>query len=256
MQEFTQSALQRLDEIADRHGVSRDAVATLLRAIAQGGGGMAQFSHPELGGMGQWSPGGMIMVGDMFNQGLKHRVDSLCNEVAGLLREMNPFVPRPIGSGDQGLGGTWWPAELGSPSSSGGQNDMRYAYFPGARRLAVQIAGNLSLYDTGRYQIFGVSQQQDTDQSLTFASDWGTVRLGDLVPLDVHGASFQPPVIQRPPAPQSSIPHAPEPRHVASPTTDGTNPLAMIEQLDALRQKGILTDEEFATKKAELLSRI
>ena len=29
-----------------------------------------------------------------------------------------------------------------------------------------------------------------------------------------------------------------------------------IEQLAALRQKGILTDEEFAAKKAELLSRL
>jgi hypothetical protein len=28
----------------------------------------------------------MIMVGDMFNQGLKYRVDALCSELAGLLR--------------------------------------------------------------------------------------------------------------------------------------------------------------------------
>ena len=27
----------------------------------------------------------MIMIGDMFNQGLKHRVDALCNELAGFL---------------------------------------------------------------------------------------------------------------------------------------------------------------------------
>jgi hypothetical protein len=252
MQEFTQAALQRMDDIANRNGVSRDAVATLLRAVANGGGGMAQFSHPELGGMGQWSQGGMIMVGDMFNQGLKHRVDSLCNEVAGLLREMNPFVARPVGTDGQGFGGNWWPAELGSPSSSGGQNDMRYAYFPGARRLAVQFGGILRLYDTGRYQILGVSQQQGTDRSLTFSSDWGTVRLGDLVQLDAHGAPLQQPPLS-PPAPAS---HAPEPHHAAPPPANGGNPLAMIEQLAALRQKGILTDEEFTAKKAELLSRL
>ena len=95
MQELTQTARQRVDDIAARNGVSQDAVATLLRAVSNGGGGMAQFSHPELGGMGQWSQGGMIMVGDMFNNGLKYRVDSLCNELANLLREMNPFVPPP-----------------------------------------------------------------------------------------------------------------------------------------------------------------
>jgi len=58
----------------------------LLGALEQGNGRQAQFNHPDLGGMGQWSQGGMIMVGDMFNQGLKYRVDALCNELAGLLR--------------------------------------------------------------------------------------------------------------------------------------------------------------------------
>ena len=28
----------------------------------------------------------MITIGDMFNQGLKHRVDSLCRDIANLLR--------------------------------------------------------------------------------------------------------------------------------------------------------------------------
>ena len=50
---------------------AQDAVATLLRAVLDAAACMAQFSHPELGGMGQWSQGGMIMIGDMFNNGLK-----------------------------------------------------------------------------------------------------------------------------------------------------------------------------------------
>jgi hypothetical protein len=41
---------------------------------------MAQFSHPEFGGSGQWMRGGMSMIGDMFNSGLKSRVDSLLFE--------------------------------------------------------------------------------------------------------------------------------------------------------------------------------
>jgi hypothetical protein len=36
----------------------------------------------------------------------------------------------------------------------------------------------------------------------------------------------------------------------------GGDPLAMIERLAALRSQGILTDEEFAAKKAELLARL
>ena len=85
MQDLTPEGLRILEDVARRHAVSLDAVVTLLRALMEGNGSQAQFNHPDLGGMGQWSQGGMIMVGDMFNQGLKHRVDTLCSELARLL---------------------------------------------------------------------------------------------------------------------------------------------------------------------------
>jgi hypothetical protein len=44
-------------EIARRHGLSREAVLALVFAIHAGGGTMAQFSIPELGGSGQWMKG-------------------------------------------------------------------------------------------------------------------------------------------------------------------------------------------------------
>src|SRR5271163_4397468 len=91
MREFTPEGLQKIEELAHRHGVSRDAVLTIYNAITDGYGTQAQFSHPDLGGMGQWSQGGMIMIGDMFNQRLKYRVDALCNELAGILRSQ-PLV--------------------------------------------------------------------------------------------------------------------------------------------------------------------
>src|SRR3954464_5367669 len=86
MQELTPEGQRTLQGIAERHGVSTDAALTLLRALVAGRGGMAQFDHPELGGMGQWSQGGMTMVGDMFNHGLRARVDALCTELANLMR--------------------------------------------------------------------------------------------------------------------------------------------------------------------------
>ena len=67
--------------VAIRHSVSQDAVRTILRALRSGGGTMAQFSHPDFGGMSQWSPG-MTMVGDMFNSGLKSKLDAVCTELA------------------------------------------------------------------------------------------------------------------------------------------------------------------------------
>src|SRR3954469_23412052 len=147
MQDLTPEGRRAIESIAQRHGVSTDAVLTLLHALRAGNGAMAQFSHPDLGGMGQWSQGGMTMVGDMFNQGLRARVDALCTELASLLRtEPLIVVPAPSRSQSQsqasasssaslfvsGAGaaaGAWWPTELGSPSSAGAQNDLRYAVF-------------------------------------------------------------------------------------------------------------------------------
>src|SRR3954470_15139868 len=198
MQELTPEGQRTLQGIAERHGVSTDAALTLLRALVAGRGGMAQFNHPELGGMGQWSQGGMTMVGDMFNQALRARVDALCTELASLLRtEPSIVVAAPSQSQSQsqagvstsaslfvsGAGaaaGAWWPTELGNPSSAGAQNDLRYAVFPATRRLAIERGGRVTVYDTGDHMISGVSQQQSGDQSLTFTSQRGLVRLADL----------------------------------------------------------------------------
>ena len=86
MRELSSDGHKIVDDLALRYGVGSDAVAALLRALERGNGAQAQFNHPDLGGMGQWSQGGMIMIGDMFNQGLKHRVDALCREIANLVR--------------------------------------------------------------------------------------------------------------------------------------------------------------------------
>src|SRR3954451_17211577 len=96
MQDLTPEGRRTIESVAQRHGVSTDAVLTLLQALQAGNGAMAQFSHPELGGMGQWSQGGMTMVGDMFNQGLRARVDALCTELAGLLRAQPGLMAAPV----------------------------------------------------------------------------------------------------------------------------------------------------------------
>ena len=52
----------------------------------------------------------------------------------------------------------WWPQELGDPSSSGSQNDTRYAFFAEKRRLLVEANGKRSTCDSDDRQITGVSQ--------------------------------------------------------------------------------------------------
>jgi hypothetical protein len=74
----------------------------------------------------------------------------------------------------------WWPAGLGRPGAVGAQNDLRYAVFPETRRLVIDDGGIVSVYDTGNHRIFGVAQAQSTDQTLSFKSQDGLVRITDL----------------------------------------------------------------------------
>lgn len=247
MQALTQDGQTMVNNVAARHHVSSDAAYQLLQAIAAGGGAQAQFNIPELGGMGQWQQGGMIMVGDMFNQGLKYQVDSLCNDLAGELRAAWPFAPAPIAQG--GFFTSRWPADLGTPSSSGSQNDLHYAVFPATRRLAIEQGGQISIYDTGDHQIGGVSQQQGGDFSLTFTSQYGLVRVQDLPLVSPAPPSFAPQFAP----PSFADPAPPEP--VAQNMGD-EEIFSRIERLGDLRKKDIITEEEFSVKKAELLARL
>ena len=73
------------------------------------------------------------------------------------------------------------------PNGSGGQNNTRYAYFNNARRLAVEINGHVTVYDTLDNQIGGVSQQQGSGGSLTFTSQYGTIPVASLPVISVDG---------------------------------------------------------------------
>jgi hypothetical protein len=183
---------------ARRHGLSDDAANVLFRALVAGGGRQAQFSHPELGGMGQWS-GGMTQIGDMFNDALRAKVAGFCQEMAaaasaragGAQGESSQWQRQ---GGSQPQGGDvapldnrerqWWPAHLGVPSSSGSQNAMRYACFPDKRRLAVERAGAVTIYDTGHHRLTGFSQQQSVGSDLSFSGQDGPVALDSLAVVD------------------------------------------------------------------------
>jgi hypothetical protein len=111
--------------------------------------------------------------------------------------------------------------------------------------LAINLGGKVTLYDTLDHQIAGVSQQQSRDASFTFVSQRGLVRLTDLpVVWTIKGG----------PAPSS--PPFSSPAGSAAAQRQSGDIFAKIERLADLRAKGILSDEEFAAKKTELLSRI
>jgi hypothetical protein len=169
----------QLDALAAKHGFSPGAVRQLYEAIRAGNGTAAQFSHPEFGGMGQWMRGGMLMIGDMFNQSLKGRVDALCNDLSALyFAAPAPAVSTTAGWGS--VAASWWPAHFGSPSASGGQNAVDYAYFPQINRLAVRQGNKVTVYDATGHQIGGFSQQQGARQELYFTSQRGMFPVASL----------------------------------------------------------------------------
>ena len=132
---------------------------------------------------------------------------------------------------------------------TGAQNGVRYAYFAQARRLAIEVGGRVTLYDTLDHQIGGFSQQQGAGGSLTFSSQHGRVEVARLPVVSVDGAP------RRHPPPNSQ--HRPCCRTARRRRRARRGrPFALIERLADLRTKGILSDEEFAAKKTELLSRL
>jgi hypothetical protein len=268
MTELSPRGLRAVEEIAMRTGFTQDAVTSMLFSILAGRGGTAQFSHPEFGGSGQRMAGGAIMISDMFNNALKTRVDALCNELSALIRSEPDFVAADsFQSQSQGVRGyvqrgsssflatdgpdqaNWWPADLGVPSSLGAQNEVRYAYFPATQRLAIDINGKVSVYDTQDHQISGFSQQQPGSDSLSFSSQLGGVDVSRLPA--VSGAN--------------RTKTSPEPMHKAAAeqqaATSGAaggheDILTAIKRLAELHARGILTEAEFSAKKAELLGRL
>jgi hypothetical protein len=182
MRTLTSTEQQAIDELAQRHGFSRDAVTSMLESVARGHGTMAQFDHPEFGGPGQWMGGGMTMVSDMFNDTLKARVAALCTDLSKVVAN-NPAPAEPVSlfvSPDASVSRQWWPSDLGSPTSAGSQNNVRYAYFAESRRLAIELHGAVTVYDTLDHRISGFSQQQSHAGSISFRSQHGLVDVGAL----------------------------------------------------------------------------
>lgn len=274
MRQLSPEGQAAVSAIAQRTGFSTDAVTSMLFSVIAGNGSMAQFNHPEFGGSGQWMRGGMIMVSDMFNNALKAQVDNLCYELAQLVASQPGLTMTgsfqsqsqggmasgmgmggPMGGGQSSLfipdtSANWWPSDLGMPASVGAQNSVRYAYFPGARRLAIDLNGHVTTYDTMDHQIGGFGQQQSGSGSFTFTSQYGLV---DVASLPVVSGGMQQPAPQA--MPQPAPQYAPQAAPAAPPLAQ-SEIMSALEKLADLHAKGILTDGEFSAKKAELLSRL
>lgn len=186
----------------------------------------------------------------------------------------------------------WWPSALGTPSATGQQNSTKYAYFGDRRRLAVQTGGGCWVYDTGEHQIGGFSQQQGSGGSITLTSQFGIVELSKLPVIwrgqgeyndnpprnepaynssssnsqssnsaTANAASMSSAPVDMPPADMSNS--AGQGQFAASNSTGqssnhsgSSDVLDLLERLANLKERGLLDDQEFASKKSELLNRL
>lgn len=197
--------------------------------------------------------------------------DSQMQAGGTLATENSLFAPDPEAN--------WWSSELGVPNAVGSQNQVRYAYFANSHRLAVKTGSDIWVYNTLDHQIGGFSQQQGAGGSITFTSQYGTVNLSTLPVVSRNGVIQ--PLSSAPPSPASNLAgNSQQDRNVSGNTSnfeessdfrvsesaerhdsttsprDSSSIIETLERLGGLRDKGYVTEEEFATKKAELLSRL
>ena len=178
-----------VSHIAQRYVVSEGAVRELFRALQSTGGKLAQFSHADLGGRGQWMPG-MIMLSDTDDAQTKARIAGLCAEVSAIVQgrgtSADEQLAMPMDSAASSAcvtmpaGESWWPASFGHPAATGDQHGIRYAYFPDRDRLLVQQGARITSYDTTGRQITGFAQEQSTASRICFTSERGPFELSEL----------------------------------------------------------------------------
>ena len=158
----------------------------------------------------------------------------------------------------------WWGASLRWPNSTGAQNGVRYAHFAQARRLAIELNGRVTIYDTQDHQIGGFSQQQSHGGSLGFTSQHGLIDVTCLPIVSVDGVApiagtdndVAPAAAFNQAAPAAPEPLGALPQRDATANLAGLDVFAMIDKLAELRSRNILSAAEFDAKKTELLARL
>ena len=173
------TAMSKIHDIAAKYQITEATVRTLLEGLQTTSGFQVQFNIAELGGMGQWQSG-MVMIGDMFNEGLKAKVSALCAELASFLREPHPTEPEETATEPTTSAA---PIKTLRATFSGSQNGTKYAYYAPQNVLQIEEEDKIARYSTEGLTLWGVQQAQDgTGKKLKFTHAGGTITVDDLKP--------------------------------------------------------------------------
>ena len=287
MRNLTPAGQQLIEEAAQRHGFSTDAVMSMLESVIRGNGSMAQSRTPNLVAPANGCFGGMTMVSDMFNNYLKGRVDGLCSELSRLIASQpdmirsGSFQSQSQGIQRQDGGGLQHQQSAGY----GGSNQQQTAAGPVGHREPVCSGRPRHLWRLVARRSLGSPTVPVLRTTSAMPSSHG--------PAPGHRSEWQGDGIRHARSPDQRvlaaaiprrIPHLCEParpgcrrhppgclgrwgsaagvaaraggaRQHSSPSREA-DVFATIEKLAQLHAKGILSEEEFSAKKAELLSRL
>jgi len=184
-----------IQSVASRYLVDERVVRRLYDQLKGSCATACSFDIPELGGAGEWSPG-HVTGAPGADHSLRMRIDGLCSELAALIQGSETSAPEALtrkphsapasGRVDMPAGDSWWPASFGTPAASGDRFGMRYAFFPGARRLLIQQGARIDSHDTREYQVKGVAEMSGGTSELSFETDKGAVKLEEWKCVELH----------------------------------------------------------------------
>lgn len=219
---------------------------TVCRLVA-GGGVQGQFNHPKFGGMGQWSQGGMLVIGDMFNHNLKATVAALCAALAELARHAADAQQRPAQHQAQYQVRGGEDLRIATPQRIGGRRSWVRRRRRELRTIcATPSSREQSARSVARWPSHGLRHPRSSHQRSLAATVGRSNRDVQLatwadrpVTAGIERCLVSSRVVQ-PAAPRM-------PKRISSKKSSG---------LPRSMRKGILTDTEVEAKKSELLARL
>ncbi|MEO0560572.1 MAG: hypothetical protein AAF125_00560 [Chloroflexota bacterium] len=154
-----QISQSQIRAIAQKHRLSDNAVVVLAKALRRGHGRMARFNHRELGGIGMWGRGEVI-IGDMRNESLRMQIWGAMNDLLPIITSHPPRKPEP--EKDSTLVMPWWgDITLGPPTVHGAFENMTFGYFLEPHRVILRNDGVITHYDARHLGVLDLAVTHD-----------------------------------------------------------------------------------------------
>lgn len=174
-------------QVSATYGLSIEAIEVLAQALVEGGYRSASFNHRELGGVGKWN-GGDVILGDMSQEAWRLKI---WRAIQALLPTLQQTIrAAPVADTDDATFVMMWWADvtLREPAISGVFESLTYGYFLEAGRVVVRNEDHHTLmhYDARGLLVTGldVAAGERGQRVLVLRSINGDVPVHELPPIE------------------------------------------------------------------------